>query len=74
MEDLAQIVGAVGDQKYSRANEATMMNIVNRFSADRWRDVFELARRSAVNLMLGNGDAHLKKHRLSLSGWRKSDV
>ncbi len=59
-EDFAQIVGAMGDQKYTKANEATVMNIVQRFCYDGRGELLESVRRIVVNLLLGNGDAHLK--------------
>ena len=60
IEDFAQILGAVGNQKYTKGNEATVMNIVHRFSADPRGDLLEAVRRIVVNILLGNGDAHLK--------------
>ena len=60
VEDFAQIVGAMGDQKYTRANETTIMNIVQRFCTDGRGELLESVRRIVVNLLLGNGDAHLK--------------
>ncbi|MEK1852266.1 MAG: HipA domain-containing protein [Phyllobacterium sp.] len=60
IEDFAQILGAVGNQKYTKGNEATVMNIVHRFSADPRGELLEAVRRIVVNILLGNGDAHLK--------------
>jgi serine/threonine-protein kinase HipA len=60
IEDFAQIIGSMGDQKYTKANETTIMNIVQRFSTDSRGELLESVRRIAVNLLLGNGDAHLK--------------
>jgi serine/threonine-protein kinase HipA len=60
IEDFAQILGAVGNQKYTKGNEATVMNIVHRFSADPRGELLETVRRVVVNILLGNGDAHLK--------------
>jgi serine/threonine-protein kinase HipA len=59
-EDYAQILGAVGDQKYARGNEETVVNIAKRFSADGQLAVQESVRRIVVNYLLGNTDAHLK--------------
>ncbi len=59
-EDFSQILGAIGDQKYSKANETTILNVVHRFSDDPIGGVLEAVRRTTVNLLLGNGDAHLK--------------
>jgi serine/threonine-protein kinase HipA len=60
VEDFAQIIGAVGDQKYTKGNETTVMNIVQRFCDDSRGELLESVRRIVVNLLLGNGDAHLK--------------
>lgn len=60
IEDMAQILGAVGDQKYTKGNSETILRIIQRFSTD-WRaDVLEGFRRLAVDVLLGNGDNHLK--------------
>jgi serine/threonine-protein kinase HipA len=60
MEDFAQILGAVGNQKYSKANVETMVRLVSRFTPDPAAAVLEMVRRIVVDLMLGNGDSHLK--------------
>ena len=60
MEDFAQILGAVGDQKYSRGNDESCVNVVRRFSRLGQADVVQAVRRLVVNLLLGNTDAHLK--------------
>jgi serine/threonine-protein kinase HipA len=59
-EDFAQIVGAVGDQKYFRANQDTCLNIVKRFTVDPIGEILEGIRRILVDIMVGNGDGHLK--------------
>jgi serine/threonine-protein kinase HipA len=59
-EDFAQIVGAVGDQKYTRANQDTLLNIVRRFADDSIGGILEGVRRIVVDIMIGNGDGHLK--------------
>lgn len=60
IEDIAQILGAVGDQKYTKGNSETILNVIRRFSTD-WRDdVLEGLRRLVVDVLLGNGDNHLK--------------
>ena len=59
-EDFSQILGAIGDQKYTKANETTIMNVVHRFSDDPLGGVLEAVRRITVNILIGNGDAHLK--------------
>jgi serine/threonine-protein kinase HipA len=59
-EDFAQILGAVGNQKYSKANVETTVRLVARFTPDPASSVLEMVRRIVVDIMLGNGDAHLK--------------
>ena len=59
-EDFAQIVGAIGDQKYFRANQDTLLNIIRRFSEDPIGEILEGVRRIVVDIMVGNGDGHLK--------------
>lgn len=60
MEDFAQIIGAVGDRKYTMSNEETNLRMVKRFCADPIGSVLEAVRRIVVNILLGNHDAHLK--------------
>lgn len=59
-EDFAQIVGAIGDRKYTMANEETVYNMTRRFTGDWSGELLEGVRRTVVNVLLGNGDAHLK--------------
>jgi serine/threonine-protein kinase HipA len=60
MEDGAQIVGAVGERKYTMATYETMLNMIKRFSTD-WRaDALEGFRRMVADVLIGNGDNHLK--------------
>jgi serine/threonine-protein kinase HipA len=59
-EDFAQILGALGNRRYTMANDETVLNIVRRFSGDWAGNLLEAVRRMVVNIMLGNGDAHLK--------------
>ncbi|TIO04827.1 type II toxin-antitoxin system HipA family toxin [Mesorhizobium sp.] len=60
MEDAAQIVGATGERKYTMATYETVLNMIRRFSTD-WRaDVFEGLRRIVADILIGNGDNHLK--------------
>lgn len=60
IEDAAQIIGAVGDRKYTMANTDTVLNMIRRFSVDRRNDVVEGLRRVAADILIGNGDNHLK--------------
>lgn len=60
IEDAAQIVGAIGERKYTMATTETVLNMIKRFSTD-WRaDVLEGLRRVVVDILIGNGDNHLK--------------
>ncbi|AZS19198.1 type II toxin-antitoxin system HipA family toxin [Caulobacter sp. FWC26] len=60
IEDMAQILGAAGDQKYTKGNSEMILRMIQRFSTD-WRDdVLQGFRRLVVDVMLGNGDNHLK--------------
>ncbi|MGC6330322.1 type II toxin-antitoxin system HipA family toxin [Rhizorhabdus sp. FW153] len=60
IEDAGQIIGAVGDRTYTMANTDTVINMVNRFSSDRRADILEAVRRVVADILLGNGDNHLK--------------
>lgn len=60
IEDFNQVMGAVGDQKYARANEESVVNAVRRFSESGMVAVEEAIRRIVINLLIGNTDAHLK--------------
>lgn len=60
MEDAGQVVGAVGERKYTMATYETILNMIRRFSTD-WRaDVLEGIRRIVADVLIGNGDNHLK--------------
>lgn len=60
IEDFAQIMGGIGNDKYLMGNDETVINIAGRFSTDRNGQILEALRRVLVNILLGNGDAHLK--------------
>jgi serine/threonine-protein kinase HipA len=68
MEDFAQILEAVGDQKYTKSNEETNLRVVKRFCDAGPQAVLQVVRRIAANILLGNGDAHLKNWSLSIEG------
>lgn len=60
IEDAGQIVGAIGERKYTMATTETILNMIRRFSTD-WRaDVLEGFRRVVADVLIGNGDNHLK--------------
>lgn len=60
MEDTAQILSAWGDQKYTKANTETVLNMIRRFSTDWREDIMEGFRRIVADILIGNGDNHLK--------------
>jgi serine/threonine-protein kinase HipA len=68
MEDFAQILEAVGDQKYTKSNEETNLRVVKRFCDAGPQAVLQVVRRIAANILLGNGDAHLKNWSLLIEG------
>lgn len=59
-EDFAQILVKYPHEKYGAANYEQMAKILYRYSGDGLADVQQLARRLLVNILLANGDAHLK--------------
>ena len=73
-EDFAQIFGAVGDRKYTMANEETNLKLLSRFVADGVGAILEAVGRTTVNLLLGNGDAHLKNWALLYGDGRTSTL
>ncbi len=60
IEDAGQVIGAVGDRKYTMATTETVINMISRFSTDRRADIMEALRRVVADILLGNGDNHLK--------------
>ena len=63
MEDFCQVMQAPKERKYTAANEETVMNLAKRLGRGT-KDYLEIVRRTTVNILLGNGDAHLKNHSL----------
>ncbi len=59
-EDFAQVLVKYPHEKYDAANYDQIARIISQFSGDRLADLQQLARRLLVNLLLANGDAHLK--------------
>ena len=59
-EDFAQILNKYPHDKYDGGNYAQIGKILYQYSHDGLADVQQLARRLLVNILLGNGDAHLK--------------
>lgn len=60
MEDFAQILVKYPNEKYSSANYEQIGKIIFEYSGDGLEDVQQFARRLLVNILLANGDAHLK--------------
>jgi serine/threonine-protein kinase HipA len=60
IEDAGQILGALDIFKYTMGTTDTVLNMVRRFSTDGRADLAEALRRVTVDVLLGNGDNHLK--------------
>jgi len=59
-EDFAQIYDFYPAQKYKGTNYETMARTIYNVFPDAINDIQEFAARLVVNIMIGNGDAHLK--------------
>jgi len=60
MEDFAQILVRYPHEKYNSANYENVGKVIYDFSGDGLADAQQFARRLLVNILLANGDAHLK--------------
>ncbi len=60
MEDFAQVLVKYPHDKYNAANYEQIGRVLYEFSGDGLADAQQLARRLLVNILLANGDAHLK--------------
>ncbi len=60
MEDFAQILVKYPHEKYTSANYENIGKVIYGFSGDGLADAQQFARRLLVNILLANGDAHLK--------------
>lgn len=60
MEDFAQILVKYPHEKYTSANYENLGKVIYGFSGDGLADAQQFARRLLVNILLANGDAHLK--------------
>ncbi len=65
MEDFAQILFKYPREKYDGASYEQIAKVIYRYTGDGLGHVQQLARRLLVNILLGNGDAHLKNWSLS---------
>ena len=70
MEDFAQVLVKQPYQKYDTANYENIAQVLYQYSGDRLADVQQFARRLLVNILLANGDAHLKNWSLVYSDMR----
>ena len=60
MEDFAQVLLKYPHEKYNSANYEQIGKVIYNFSDDGLTDAQQFARRLLVNILLANGDAHLK--------------
>lgn len=60
MEDFAQVLVKYPHEKYDAASYETIGKVIHDFSGDGLADAQQFARRLLVNILLANGDAHLK--------------
>ena len=60
MEDFAQVLVKYPHEKYNSANYEQIAKILYQFSGDGLADAQQFARRLLINILLANGDAHLK--------------
>ncbi len=60
MEDFAQVLVKYPHEKYTSANYETIGKVIYDFSGDGLADAQQFARRLVANILLANGDAHLK--------------
>ncbi|MEA3362864.1 MAG: type II toxin-antitoxin system HipA family toxin, partial [Thermodesulfobacteriota bacterium] len=67
MEDFAQVLVKYPHEKYDSASYEQIGKILYNFSGDELVDTQQFARRLLVNILLANGDAHLKNWSLLYS-------
>lgn len=67
MEDFAQVLAKHPHEKYNSANYEQIGRILYQFSGDSLADAQQFARRLLVNILLANGNAHLKNWSLLYS-------
>lgn len=60
MEDFAQVLVKYPHEKYDAASYEQIGNVIYNYSGDGLNDAQQFARRLLVNILLANGDAHLK--------------
>ena len=67
MEDFAQVLVKYPHEKYNSGNYEQIAKILYQFSGEGLSDVQQLSRRLLANILLANGDAHLKNWSLIYS-------
>jgi len=60
MEDFAQVLAKDAQDKYDAASYEQIGRVLSQYSGDGVADLQQFARRLLVNILLANGDAHLK--------------
>ncbi len=59
-EDFAQVFNVYADQEYKASNYDTIGRLIFDMFPNRFEQLAEFIRRLVVNILIGNGDAHLK--------------
>ena len=60
VEDFAQVFNVYADQEYNATNYDTIGRLIFDLFPNRFEQLAEFVRRLVVNILIGNGDAHLK--------------
>ncbi len=60
VEDFAQVFNVYADQEYKATNYDTVGRLIFDLFPNRFEQLAEFIRRLVVNILIGNGDAHLK--------------
>ncbi|MDN4504031.1 type II toxin-antitoxin system HipA family toxin [Alteromonadaceae bacterium BrNp21-10] len=67
-EDFAQVFQVYSHQKYQQFNYEQIADVLYQYSSQGLQDTQQMARRLLVNILLANGDAHLKNWSLLYDG------
>lgn len=67
MEDFAQVLVKYPQEKYNSVNYEQIARILYEYSGDGLADAQQFARRLLINILLANGDAHIKNWSLLYS-------
>ena len=60
VEDFAQVFNVYADQEYKATNYDTIGRLIFDIFPNRYEQLAEFIRRLVINILIGNGDAHLK--------------